>query len=202
MLMKSLKESRALKTIPINDIEANIVYPSTAEEMALMEKEQLGLPVSLNGMLLGADNRPSKFTHLLRLLCNRLARSEIQMSSDELYEAVLVRLVTDTSEVTVQEGLQAALETSELSVHVMERNGCNKPKATAPRPPSKLTLYAADGSAHCCVEQTHMVGLYRKSDAGRPWVAFTAIVRERINLTTGKGVKHITVQVPDDKLYG
>lgn len=203
MLMKSLKESRALKTIPIDDIEANIIYPSTAEEMTILEKEKLGLPVALNGMLLGADGRPSKFTHLLRLLCNRLARSEIQMSSDELYESVLVRLVTESSEKSVAQALQSALETNELSVRIIERNDINKPKPTQPRPPSKLTLYAADGSAHCFVEQFHTVGLYRKSDAGRPWAAFTAVIRERINLSTGRGVKHVTVQVPDvDKLYG
>jgi hypothetical protein len=206
MLMKSLKESRALKSIPVDDIEANLVYPSTPEEMTVLEKEKLGLPVALNGMLLGADGRASKFTHLLRLLCNRLSRSEIQMSSDELYEAVLVRLTHESSEQTAAQYLAMALETSELAVRVLERAAAaaaNKPKAgTATRPPSKLTLYVADGSAHCCVEQTHTVGLYRKSDAGRPWAAFTAVVRERVNLSTGKGVKHITVQVPDEKVNG
>lgn len=204
MLMKALKETRVLRAIPIEDIDANILYPSTVDEMTALEKEKIGMPVALNGMLLGGDGCPSKFTHLLRLLCNRLARSDIDLTSDELYEAVLVRLVTESSEQIAAQALQSCIETSELSVRILPRNSANKPKPTTTpvRPPSKLTLYAADGAAHCVVEHFHMVGLYRKSDTGRPWVAFSALIRERVNLSTGAGVKHISVQVPEDKLYG
>lgn len=204
--MKALKECRALKAIPI-DVDANILYPSTVDEMKALENEQIGLPVSLNGMLLGSEGRPSKFTHLLRLLCNRLARSEIEMTSDELYEAVMVRLVTESSEQITGQTLQACIETNgELAVRVLPRNSEIKPKPSSTqqstRQPCKLTLYAADGAAHCVVEHLHIVGLYRKSDTGRPWISFSALVRERINLSTGAGVKHVTVQVPEDKLYG
>ena len=230
MMLRTLQNNKTLSAIPVVD-QPPMVPPSSPEEWSVLE-QAVGqtVPINLNGMLIGAPTSPAaspervaregkKFLQLLRLLCQRLAiglqQSErnnnnnthptTTLTAVELYQCVLLRLAKEPSAETAMDVLRpilAATPALQLAVPTTKRKTVVQPTTTVTTTPTLLTLYVADGYAHCTVQHVHSLGLFRpQQDApSRPFVSLTAKTHERANLTTDKGIQHVSVNVLDDKL--
>jgi len=205
MLLRTLTQCSYLShvNLPQNDLQ----FPASVYECQALENEVArSLPVSFNGTVLGdgideaAKVRAGKTLLMhLRILCNKIATSlpasDTQITSDELYYDVLMRLEPSR-------GASTAFQ----RIHMIA--GGNKDLVVqAPSKPIKhveptsLVLYVSDGHVHCVVQQQHPYGLYRKSDSvtGKPWIGMTAYTHERVNLSTGRGIRELHVQVHEER---
>ena len=206
MLLRTLTQSSYLShvSIPLQELQ----FPSTMAECKSLDNEVMGsMPVIFNGMELGASdldeaqNQRAGKTLLmhLRILCNKstssLPPSDTQISSDELYYDVLMRLAPSR-------GISAAFQRIYMVAGGSKDLVVERPKIPIkPIKPTSLILYVTDGQVHCVVQQHHAFGLYRKSDAvtGKPWIGLTASTHERVNLSTGAGVRELHVQVHEER---
>lgn len=213
MLLRTLKDFTILKNLPVYEQYSNMILPTSEGEWLALEKEVAGsLPIEMNGMMFGANmhtdrehiREGKKFLQLTRLLCNKLTQElkntpgSHYMSSDDLYQALMMRLAPGNSSATAYNHLQPILdiENKELIVDAPEY----KKVALMKPAPTRLTLYVVEGVVHATFEQAHAFGLFRKSDAlPRPWVSLTATTHERINLSTQQAVRRVSVQVHDEK---
>lgn len=206
MLLRTLKECTYLQNIPVHDM---VVLPATDGERKELELEvAASVPIEFNGMILGADideknkrREDKKLLQLLQLVCNRLTQGLtknpsncfMQIDSDELYRALLVRLSPKISAATTYALLNSLIGSKELSLQVPK-------KPIKPVRNTSLVVYVSDNSVHAVVEHHQAYGLFRKSDsAGKPWVGLTTVSHERVNLSTGISVRRVTVQIHEEK---
>jgi len=207
MLLRTLTQSAYLSNISIPQHE--LQFPSTIAECEMLEKEVAGsLPITLNGMELGTNiveeaqkARVGKTLLMhLRILCNKIAASlpssDTQITSDELYYDVLMRLAPSRGATTAFQRIHMVAGGSKDLV--VEQP---KKKPVKPTKPTSLIMYVTDGQVHCVVQQHHAYGLYRKSDSvmGKPWIGLTASTHERMNLSTGAGVRELNVQIHEER---
>jgi hypothetical protein len=206
MLLRTLTQCSYLRHVPIPQQE--LQFPSTMAECKLLDDEVMGhLPVIFNGTELGAGAtdegqkmRAGKTLLMhLRILCNKIASSlpasDTQITSDELYYDVLMRLAPSRGiKVAFQRICMVAGDSKDLLVE-------QPTKPVKPIKPTSLILYVTDGHVHCVVQQHHAFGLYRKSDSvmGKPWIGMTASTHERVNLSTGIGVRELNVQIHEER---
>lgn len=206
MLLRTLMQCSYLSHVLVPQQE--LQFPSTIAECKALDKEVAGsLPVTFNGMELGTDAldkaqkaRVGKTLLMhLRILCNKIAASlppsDTQITSDELYYDVLMRLAPSRGATIAYQRINMVAGGSKDLVVEQPK------KPIKPIKPTSLILYVTDGQVHCVVQQQHAFGLYRKSDSvtGKPWIGLTASTHERMNLSTGAGVRELNVQIHEER---
>lgn len=209
MLLRTLKDCPQIRNIPIDNTNSMTVLPGTSSGWKELELEvATNTPVELNGMMFGADidekNRKpegEKLLLILQLMCNKLtqgltkevANCFIQTSSEELYQALLVRLSPKNSAATASFHVNALIGSKELIVQVPK-------KPVKPVRSPSLVVFVSDNAVHALIEHHHAYGLFRKSDsAGKPWIGLTAVTYERVNLSSGASVRRVALQIHEEK---
>ena len=219
MLLRTLNHCSYLKHIPIQTQQQELQFPSSMTECQQLEAHLArNLPVSFNGLLLGNvegnnDNNiksPPSTMHMerqgknlllhLRILCNKIAaslpKSDTQITSDELYYDILMRLAPSR-------GTSISFQRLHLVAGGSKDLVVQRPQTPVqPLEPVQLDLYVNEHQqVHAMIRQQHAYGLYRKSDAvnGKPWVGLTARIHERVNLTTGAAVRELHFDVHEER---
>jgi hypothetical protein len=116
-----------------------------------------------------------------------------RLTSDELYRTLLLRLSQKRNSTIAFAQVNKVLGSKDLAIQVPKRS-------VKPLRHSNLVVYIADNAIHAIMEHQYAIGLFRKSDsAGRPWIGLTASIHERINLSTNRAVRNITLQIHEEK---
>ena len=115
---------------------------------------------------------------------------ESRLSSQSIYQAMIVRLARTTSSADSYFHLNALLGSQELVMKQMN----------APTPPTQLMMYETNGAIHVVLTTYHPYGLFRKCDvtSGKAWIPLQAAIHERVNFLTGDCFRHVGVQVAPD----
>jgi len=186
MAIRSLNECRPLRAIPI---DGNPASPSSHEQWNDLEREVCFTSIELNGLKIPASST-SQILKILSDLCKELCRSS-RLSSQSIYQAMIVRLARTTSSADSYFHLNALLGSQELVLK----------QITAPTPPTQLMMYESDGAIHVVLTTYHPYGLFRKCDvtSGKAWIPLHAAIHERVNFLTGDCFRHVGVQVVPDK---
>lgn len=212
MLLRTLRDCPFLQSISVDDTNSKMHIPHSSAEWKELENEVASsIPMELNGIMFGANvddknkvYEGERFLQLLHLLCIRLTQSAAastvdkhnnnnRMNPDDLYKALLVRLSPKNGTSTGYSLVNRLIGSKELVVQVPK-----KPIRPVSRP--SLVIYASGSNIHAIVDHHQTYGLYRKSDAaGKPWIGLTTIYHERVNLSSGKSVRRVNVQVHEEK---
>lgn len=187
MVMQSLEECRLLQNI---SMEPRSQAPKTKNEWQKLEKEVTC--VNVNGIIL---SEKSDILIVLKNLCERLCtQHQVQLSPNNLYQALILRLAKSITSADIFFQLNPLLGSTEL---ILQHTTTTQSKSL---PVPTLLLYPAEGNMHAVVTIAQgTLGLYRKSDISnggtQPWIPLIAVVKERVNLTTGQGVRSVAVKV-------
>mmetsp|Transcript_25819 Transcript_25819/g.39614 ORF Transcript_25819/g.39614 Transcript_25819/m.39614 type:complete len:283 (+) Transcript_25819:103-951(+) len=221
MVLRSLKDVKFLSSLTME-----LIQPSEEIELIELEKEVCDESVILNcipfkpvGRDVVGTSRASNCTlPMLKGVCEKLCdmATTSGVESAELYGQLVLRLAKTTSSADPYFYLNSLLGSSDLMVMPLTPENVqsfgkaprskNLQKLMAQRkdapqanPPIQLNVYAANGHLHITLSQTHKYGLFRKSDvnSGRPWIAIDAVVNERTNMSTSKGVRSMNVKLPE-----
>ena len=186
MAIRSLNECRPLRAITM---DGNPASPSSQEQWKDLEKEVCHTSIQLNGLDIPASPS-SQILKILSDLCNEMCR-ESRLSSQSVYQAMIVRLARTTSSADSYFHLNALLGSQELVMKQIH----------APTPPTRLMMYETDGAVHVALTTYHPYGLFRKCDvtSGKAWIPLQAAIHERVNFLTGDCFRHVGVQVVPDK---
>lgn len=194
-VLRALNKSRLLANITLDPVPP--VQKSTDATIQWKELEEEvvnGTTVLLNGMEFRSGPRGSlktEFLLVLKELCKKLTRNSAEISSDELYQAILMRLAPSTSSSDPQFALNAALGSSDLMLQPTEAGKGARIMLLQEDTIAELSLYESGSQIHATITtQNICFGLYRKSDVkSKPWIGVLGQVYERVNLSTGQSVR-------------
>jgi hypothetical protein len=186
-VLQTLKSSSYLRSITLDSAPTS---PSSQEQWQKLEDDVCRSSIVLNGVSLGTFHGQVRV--ILLELCTKLTKG-LKISPQSLYQALIVRLAPTTSQADSYFQLNAILGSQDLILQAPRQQ-------LRSAPPTDLVLYESNRQIHAILTVYHDYGLFRKSDitSGKPWVFMTAIVHERINLSTGASVRTCSVHVPED----
>ena len=188
MVIRSLGACTYLRCIPLEPVSAG---PASSKEWKALEDELSSNAVSINGFHMAGSTDVSA---ILRHLCHELCSAKkVNLSPTTLYNALVIRLSRQTSSADAYFALNALLGSQDLILQ--------KPKLSVTVPTSDLTLYESGGQIHASLHVYHPYGLFRKTDvtSGKPWIALTAVVKERVNLSTGQSCREVSMEVLEQR---
>jgi len=191
MMMKAMKDCRRLSNIPIRSLDTKPLLIKSDTEWKELETEVSKSKITLNGITFtGRDERKRREAmQILKKLCEKITE-EIELSSEQLFQELLVRMGRDTMTEDIFSQIDAILGCPDLAI--------TPPKKTTALP-IELNLYESGGSVHAVCWMRHLCALFRKSDLSvgqkRPWVRLTLIVYERVNVCTGQSTRCCSVEV-------
>lgn len=223
MVLRTLKEVKYLKALPIDHRPAPMV---DLEELEMeVAKESLVLNGQAFHRKTKYGRTSTDFLHVLHELCYQLCDNatnpsgsvrtsgqsvisslDMAVSPDTLYYDLLCRLARTIISADCFGKLNDILGSNELIL--MDSGAERKPKIKKTKalpteqgalPPIVVNIFEEGGNIHAHIVTTLGYGLYRKLDVntGRPWIKMQAELNERINLTSGSQVRHVTVHWPD-----
>jgi hypothetical protein len=198
--LETLQCCNSLASIPLEAVPSS---PTSQNQWQSLEKEvsNSGHRLVLNEVSFEGTTLRSEYIPVLKALCRNLTESSPGAGvADSIYKVLIIRLAPTTSSADSYFHLNSLLGTGDLLLQPV----------TAPlhlkailgnRPASDLTLYESAGYVHATLVSNHAYGLFRKSDlsagqgaAAKPWIKVSAVVHERMNMTTGASVRQIKVQ--------
>lgn len=185
LVVRSIQNCRYLQSIPLEKVSS---APSSQQEWKELENQVCSHSININGLIMAPSN---EMLAVLKHLCEQLCL-ETKLSVSSLYHALLVRLAHPMSATDCYFALNTLLGSQELALQELK----NPPAV----PPTKLTLYQADGSIHASLQIFHPLGLFRKMDvnSGKAWIFLQASVKERVNLSTGEACRQVSVKVDEE----
>lgn len=189
-VLNSMKDCAYLRSIPMKPAPSE---PKNGKEWTRFEREVCCTSIEVNGISIGPGSHASSSMEVRRILtslCGKLTEGLANMTSEELFRHLVIRLSDTNSKADTYSQLNAVLSCSCLTVQA--------PKAPASLPKTKITIYESGQHIHATCQQYHAYGLYRKSDApgGKPWIKLTAALHERSNLSTGASVRTLELRLP------
>jgi hypothetical protein len=190
MMLRLLNETQRLKSLPMESMGVHHVSPELLHELQMHVAKT---NVSVNGAPLAAKGRGHEMLTILSKLCDHLTEQCNDITSDHVYQQLLLRLDRTTASADAYFELSALIGCADLTLQ--------QPKK-APALQTDLSVYVSDGTIHAIFTTRHPFGLFRKTDltggaSKRPWIRLVASVHERLNMTTGASVRYCTVRAQD-----
>jgi hypothetical protein len=217
MVLRSLKDAKFLSFLPLEAVQ------SAEIELTDLEMEVCDELVILNGIpfkpvernAVGASRGRNCTLSMLKGVCVKLCdMSKSDLTSDELYHRLVLRLAKTTASAGPHLRLNSLLCSSDIFIMPLSSENTQPEKAPrskalqelmaqkeAPQAtqPIHLNVYEANGDLHVTINQTHKFGLFRNKDSksGRAWIGIDAVVGERANMSTAKSVRSMNVKLPE-----
>lgn len=192
MVLRSLRDVKYLACVGLEPVQANDIVVQDLEEEVAAERN-----ISLNGIPFQGSRH---FLATLKELCDKFCEMDgVQLKTDQLYEALLLRMARTTFSADAYFKLNAIMGSSDLML---------MPITQKTALPIKVSLYVSAGNIHASLSSTNAYGLFRKADVkpadigkgtlgGRPWISLQGIVEERVNLSANTGVRNVRVKLPE-----
>jgi hypothetical protein len=198
--LETLQGCNSLASIPLEAVPSS---PTSQKQWQSLEKEvgNSSHRLVLNEVSFEGATLRSEFTPVLKALCSKLTESSTGAAvADSVYKVLIIRLAPTTSSADSYFHLNSLLGTGDLLLQPITAP-LHQKTILGNRPASDLTLYESGGYVHTTLVCNHAYGLFRKSDlsagqgaAAKPWIGVSAVVHERMNMTTGASVRQIKVQ--------
>jgi hypothetical protein len=204
--LETLQGCNAVASIPLESVPAS---PTSQKQWQSLEKEvgNSSHRFVLNEVSFEGATLRSEFTPVLKALCSKLTESSKTtggIDSNSVYKVLIIRLAPTTSSADSYFHLNALLGTGDLLLQPVSAPQHLK-SILGHKPAADLTLYESVGHVHTVLHTNHAYGLFRKSDlstaaaagagaVAKPWIGVSAVVHERMNMTTGASVRQIKVQ--------
>jgi hypothetical protein len=174
-------------------MDGSVSYPESDEEWLKLEKEVCMTAIDVNGISIGSGSHASSGTEVRRILtglCAKLTENIPNMTRDQLYREIIVRLAESWSKIGTLSQLKDLFGGNNLDVQM--------PHVKPELPKSQITIYESGQQIHATWNLYQAFGLYRDSDesGGKPWIRLTAAIRERSNLSSKKSVRTLEVRLP------
>mmetsp|Transcript_17465 Transcript_17465/g.26719 ORF Transcript_17465/g.26719 Transcript_17465/m.26719 type:complete len:213 (+) Transcript_17465:209-847(+) len=176
-----LKSIRGYKYLVDAQLEPSIETPPLQEA----EDEVLNDDIRLNGLTIRSKDSLTILQEVCISLCGRVSVGK------QIYKNLVTRMSRSAGAADAYFRLNSMLGSPELMMLPV-----TKPKKTH----LSVELYSSDKVVHATISTVHQFGLFRKNDLvdkSRPWIPVRGIIHERVNLTTGKAVRLLTIKVPD-----
>jgi hypothetical protein len=191
MVLRSIHDVKYLACVPLDP------FVLGSEDISLddMEAEVAQEHVVLNGI---PFRRSPDFLMTLRELCKQLSEGVPNLTVDQLYLFLVVRMSRTASSADAYFKLNSLLGSPELMLMPTKNH----------QEPIQVNLYVSHNCVHATVSATYSFGLFRKADikpaelvkgsmSGKPWISVQATVNERVNLSTSDAVRTLSVRTPD-----
>jgi hypothetical protein len=192
--LATLQGCTALTSIELESVPSS---PSSQKQWQELEQEVWrSSKLILNQVAFEGQAVRHEFVPVLKALCSKLTESTTGfIDSLSVYRLLIIRLAPTTSSADSYFHLNAVLGTGDLLLQPVQDPHYAK-TILGFRPTADLSLYESGGQIHAIMVNNHAYGLYRKSDltSSTPWLGVVATVHERINLTTGSGVREVQVK--------
>ena len=196
MVLRSLREVKYLACVLLDPVEPGETPIVDMEDEVSAERS-----ISLNGIPFQGSHH---FLSTVRELCAKLCESVQDLDHHDLYEALLTRMARTTFSADAYFKLNAVMGSSDLML---------LPVTAKTSLPIRMNLYVSAGEIHASMSSTNAYGLFRKADVkpgdilgnkgggsgggGRPWISLQGVVEERVNISTGAGVRNVRVKLPE-----
>lgn len=191
MVLRSMRNNKFLACLPLDPVQ-----PDEASVHSL-ENELSHESIVLNGI---AFHSNKDFLTVLHELCLKLCEMDgVAINPQFLYEQLVIRMARSTAAADSHFKLNAVMGSPDIIIMPV-------PMKRMPSCPIELNLFVHKGNVHAQVSTTNNCGLFRKADVkplepsknrGRPWIALTTVVDERVNFSNSESVRHLRVKVPD-----
>ena len=190
MVLRCMRNVKYLACIPLEPVQPDDASLHSLE--AELSKEY----IALNGISFHSNK---DFLTVLHELCLKLCEMDgVTVNPRYLYEQLVIRMARSTAAADSHFKLNSVLGSPDIIIMPVPMK--KKPA------PIELNLFVHKGNVHAQVSTTNSCGLFRKADVkplepskngGRPWIAITAVVDERVNFSNGEAVRHLRVKLPD-----
>jgi len=193
-LTSTLLSASFLTGVPLEPISSNKIKAA--------ERQAAGESATINGVKTVAKSKNFGTLRLLRDLSFQLCQiNELPLNPQDVYESIVLRMSKTLASVDAYSKLKRIVRASNLSL--VRDDTVSKYSAT-------VEVFESAGHLHASISTPTSFGLVRnaellpgKADINQhgllvnqkrghpvePWVKFDVIVIERINLTTGEGVR-------------
>lgn len=193
-LVSTLRNASFLTGVPLDSVSSKKV--KAAERQATSES------ALINGVKTVADSKNFGTLRLLRDLSFQLCQiNELSLNPQHVYENLVLRMSKTLASVDAYSKLKRIIKSTNLS---LIRDDAISKFTTS------VDVYEAAGSLHAVISTPCTFGLVRNAELKpgkvdinnngllvnqrkgsfvEPWVKFDVVVVERMNLTTGKGVR-------------
>jgi hypothetical protein len=199
MVLRCLKDTKKyLGCIPMEPVDEG--SKAGGANFRQLEEELLHESIVLNGV---AFHSTKDFVRTLQELCLKLCDEPgVTINPSMLYERIVIHAAPTTSQADSFFTLNTVVGTSDLMLMPVEI-----PQHKSTRP-IEINIFVADGSVHATMRSLVGYGLFRRTDVkpndiktgkmtGRPWVILHATVDERVNFSTTRGVRNMSVKLPN-----
>ncbi len=193
-LISTLQNASFLTGIPLE--------PVSSTKIKAAEKQASSESAMINGVKTVADSKNFGTLRLLRDLSFQLCQlNELDLNPQTVYEMIVMRMSKTLASVDAYSRLKRIIRASNLSL--VRDDALSKYNTT-------VEVYEADGVLHANISTPCSFGLIRNADLKpglvdintngllvnqkrgahvEPWVKFDVVVVERINLTSGEGIR-------------